>query len=524
MANDIGPPLPLIFVYFLAGLAFIIMVSSSFNYMNLSLARALTRAKEVGIRKVSGASRKQLIFQFLTEAIIMSLIALVISYVILMFLKPAFDSLNLSRLLQWELNENIYIYLLTVGFAVLVGLVSGLVPSFILSSFQPIKVLKDLSGIRILSKMGIRKMIIVAQFSLSLIFIISVTLVFNQLQLMVSTDFGFDTKDIVNVRLNDADFEQYKTALRQESSIQSVSGATHIPGGGTLYETDVWRDPSDEAPIETGYFAVDENYIDMLGLDLIAGSNFQELNPSANEIIINEKALEAFGFSNSHAALGEVIYDEDTVTQLRIVGVLKDYHFLMLLMDLRPMLLRYDPEQINIAHIKLYNSNIKSGLEAIELAYGSVTEGNKVEYKYFESELNEYYDFLFGDLVKIVGLSSILALTIACLGLLGIATYTIETRIKEVSIRKVLGASDKQLIYHLSKGFVVMLLIAILISVPLAWLLNNMWLEQIAYRVSIDFRVISFGIVTLLLFGVGTIGSQTFRASQVAPIEHLSSE
>lgn len=524
LGNDIGPTLPLMIVYFLAGLAIIIMISASFNYMNLSIARALTRAKEVGIRKVAGATRKQLILQFLSESVLLSFAALVVSHVILLILKPAFDSLNLTQLLHWDLSENITVHLIIVCFTILIGIVSGLIPAFILSSFQPIKVLKDLSGIRLFSKMGIRKTLIVAQFSLSLIFIISVTLVFNQLQLMLSANFGFTTEDIINVRLNDADFEQYKTELGKSTAIQNISGATHIPGAGTWWSADTWKDPSDEAPIETGFFYVDENYIDMLDLELIAGTNFKQMIPAANEIIINEKAVNEFGFSSPHEALGQVLYDDDTTTELHIVGVLKDYHYLMLVMQISPMYLRYNPERINFAHVKLFNENKEAGFSAIERSFSEITDGNKVSYKYFDAELKEYYEFIFGDLVRIVGLTSLLALTIACLGLLGIATYSIETKIKEVSIRKILGATDKQLIYQLSIGFVLMLLVAVVVSVPLAWLLNSLWLEQIAYRVTIDFGVISFGVLILLIFGIITIGSQTYRASTVSPVDNLRNE
>ncbi len=524
LANEIGPTLPVIFVYFLAGIALIIMISASFNYVNLSIARALTRAREVGIRKVSGATRKQLVFQFLTEAIVLSLLALVISHVILIFLKPAFDALNFSRLLHWDLSENMIVHVIIIAFAVILGVLSGLFPAFILSSFRPIQVLKDLTGIKLLSKMGMRKVLIVTQFSLSLIFIISVSLVFNQLQMMVTADFGFNTKNIVNVRLNDADFEQFKTSISQNAAIVNVSGATHVPGAGTIHTSDLWKDPADESPISTGNFSVDENYVDLMGLELLAGTNFQNLSAIANEIIINETAVSSFGFDSPENAIGKTIYDEDTTTQLHIAGVVKDYHYLMLIMDIGPMYLRYIPEDFRIVHVELNEMNLAAGMKAIEQSYEEVTGGNKVDSKYFQSEIKEYYELLFGDLVNIVGLSSFLALSIACLGLLGIATYTIETRIKEVSIRKILGATDKQLIYQLSKNFFSLLIIAIVISVPLAWLVNNLWLEQIAYRTPISIGVIASAVGILLIVGITTIGSQTWRASAVNPVDNLRSE
>ena len=168
--------------------------------------------------------------------------------------------------------------------------------------------------------------------------------------------------------------------------------------------------------------------------------------------------------------------------------------------------------------------NREAGMNAIARSYEEITDGKKVDSKYFQTEIKEYYELLFGDLVNIVALSSFLALSIACLGLLGIATYTIETRIKEVSIRKILGATDEQLIYQLSKSFFSLLIIAIVISVPLAWLANNLWLEQIAYRTPISFGVIASAVGILLFVGLTTIGSQTWRASSVNPVDNLRSE
>ncbi len=524
MGNEIGPTLPIIFVYFMAGLAFIIMISAAFNYMNLSIARALTRAREVGIRKVSGATRKQLIFQFLSEAILLSIIALAASHLILLMLKPAFDALNFSRLLHWDLNDNYIVHLITLGFAILVGILSGLIPAFVLSSFQPIEVLKGLSGIRLFSKIGMRKALIIAQFSLSLIFIISVTLVSNQLQMMMHADFGFRTEGIINVRLNEADYHQYKSTLLQQSSILAVAGASHIPAGGRIHHADLWKSPTDESSIETGTFDVDEEYIDMLGLKLLAGTNFQSLRNTSNEIIINENAVHAFGFESPLQALGEVIYDDDTTTELVVIGVVKDYHHAMMVMEISPMLLRYRTDNFRIAHIRLNPENMEAGIGVATSAFTKITDGNKIDYKFFDSELKEYYELLFGDIVRIVGLSSVLALTIACLGLLGIATYTVETKLKEVSIRKVLGATDKQLVMQLSKNFIYLILIAVVISVPIAYFLNNLWLEQIAYRVPISPSVIGGGVLILVVFGLGTIGSQTYRASNVSPVDNLRNE
>lgn len=524
MGNEIGPGLPLIFVYFLSGLAFVVMLSASFNYMNLSIARALTRAKEVGIRKVSGATKRQLVFQFLTEAMLLSLAALLISHGILFLLKPAFTQLHFSQLLQWDLRQDTEVFLYSIVFSLIIGFLAGIIPAITLSSFQASQVLKDLSSIKLFSKLGLRKFLIVAQFSLSLIFIISASLVFNQLKSMVSADFGFKTADIVNVQLNITSYQQFKTELEKFPQVVNVTAATHIPASGTDYGTELKKNWDDDIKLYMSYFNVDDNYLSTLELELIAGTNFEKLDVSANEIIINEKTIETFELGNPHAAIGQYLIDVDDSVSLKIVGVIKNYNHRMLILEMTPMMLRYNPEETNMAMVTFLPGINKQGDAIIEEAFASVNPGLIVDYEAFEDELTFYYNLLFGDIVTVVGIATVLALIIACLGLLGMATYTIETKRKEVGIRKVLGATSKQLVLQLSKGFMSILLIAIVIAVPIAYFLNNLWLQEFAFRVPISLGVIGFGVFILLVLGILTIGSQTYRATTINPVDHLRNE
>ena len=524
LSNEIGPGLPLIFVYFMGGLAILVMLSAAFNYMNLSIARALTRAREVGVRKVSGATRGHLIMQFLVEAILLSLIALTFSYGLLVFLKPAFSQLHFSELLRWDLRIDNEVILISVIFSVLVGVLAGIIPALTLSSLEPSKVLKQLSGIKLFSKLGLRKALIISQFSLSLIFIISTTLVYNQLQLMLGADFGFKTSGITNVRLNDTSYEQLRTELEKYPQVETVSAASHIPASGTMSERPIKLDLEDEDERYINVFSIDENYVDALELKIIAGSNFKTLDSKAREILVNEKCVIEYKLGTPHGALGQYIYDADDSSTYKIVGVLRDYHHEMLVMDQSPLMLRYRPGGVNIVHVVAATNDKEEFDRVIDKAFNEVNPGLKIDRQTMEQELAFYYDFLFGDISKITGLATVLALVIACLGLLGIATYTIETRTKEVGIRKVLGASEKQLILHLSKGFIYILMIAIIIAVPLAYLINDLWLQQIAYRVDITIGVILFSIAMLSILGAITIGSQTFRASTINPVDSLRSE
>jgi putative ABC transport system permease protein len=524
LSNEIGPVLPWIFVYFFAGIALLVMVSAAFNYMNLSIARALTRAREVGIRKVSGATRKHLIIQFLAEAIILALIALVASYGIMLFLKPAFTQLHFSELLKWDLRLDYKVVLLSVAFSIGVGLLAGIVPALTLSSFHPSQVLKQLQGIKLFSKIGLRKALIISQFSLSLVFIISATLVYNQLQLMLGADFGFRTDEIVNVRLNNTSYKQLRLELEKYPQIATVSASSHIPASGETKSTGVKLNLEDDIEYEMRLFRVDENYLKLFDLELVAGKNFTTLDPDAHEVIVNEKCVEEYKLGNPSEAIGKYFIDANDSTNYKIVGVVKNYYHQMLVLELTPMMLLYKPESTNIAHVRMAGNNKEEFNAIIDKAYANVNPGYVIDRQTMEEELAFYYDFLFGDLSKITGLATALALVIACLGLLGMATYTIETRTKEVGIRKVLGASEKQLVYHLSRGFISILIISIIVAVPLAYLLNDLWLQLIAVRVDITLGVLGFGVLILLVLGVITIGSQTYRATTINPVDSLRSE
>lgn len=524
IGNQIGPGLPDIFIYFLAGLALIIMLSACFNYTNLSIARALTRAKEIGIRKVSGAYKHQIFTQFLSEAIILALLALVFALGLLVILKPAFMNMQFAQLLQWDLNSDPMVYVVCILFSVVVGLMAGFFPALMLSSFQPIKVLKDLSGVKLFSKLGLRKSLLVIQFVLSLIFIISATLVHNQLKMMVTADYGFNGENTMNVKLNNTDYKTLKNELSKFSSITNISASSHVPAAGTSYGNDIKINPEDEA-IAFNYFAVDEDYIDNMELNLVAGSNFrpQDIKDEDDKLIVNETMVEKLNFSSILDAIGQPVLVDDSL-KYTIIGVVEDYNHQAMMMAIGPMALMPSQEQFNMLQVKMNPDNHDLAIENIKQTWAGINPSKKVHHRYFEEEVQEFYDLIFSDLVDIVGFISFLAITIACLGLLGMATFTTETKLKEVSIRKVLGATDKNVVLLLSKGFISLLALAIVIAIPAAYFLNSLWLEAIAYRVSINFGVISFSTLIMLVLGIVTIGSQTLRATLTNPVDTLRNE
>lgn len=524
LGNQIGPGLPNIFIYFLVGLALIIMLSACFNYTNLTIARSLTRAKEIGIRKVSGAYKYQIFSQFISEAVIISVMALIIALLLLVILKPAFHQLNFASLLQWDLNASPMVYAVCIVFSVFVGLIAGVFPALLLSSFEPIKVLTSLSGIKLFSKMGMRKALLVAQFTMSLVFIISTSLVYKQLNYMVSADYGFSKRNVINIQLGDTNYETLKTELSNYTTLENMALASHIPAAGTTYGESIKVHPEDEE-IELSYFAVDEGYIDNLQLDLIAGRNFKASMSAEqeNQVIVNNKTIEELTFGTPQEAIGQVFLVRDSI-QIEIIGVVADYNHQTMIQEIAPMALRYLPEEYNHIQVRYGEGKRDAALADIKTSWKKINPDKKIDYQGFDEAVSEFYDLIFGDLVSIVGLFSFIAIMVACLGLLGMATYTTEIRLKEISIRKVLGANERNIVVLLSKSFMILLCIAIAIALPASYFINSLWLDIIAYRIDMSFSTIALSTLILLVLGAITIGSQTMKAATLNPADTLKME
>lgn len=523
--NPIGPFLPWIFIYFFMGLAGVVMLTSCFNFTNLSIARSLTRAREIGVRKVTGAQRWQIFVQFLSESVIVSLLALVVAIVLLLASKPLLMELSFARIMKWDLEANYFVYAVFLAFALVVGILAGLFPAAVMSGFQPVKVLKGFAGMKLFSRMGMRKTLLVAQFTFSLVFILSVIVVHKQLGLFLRADHGFSMENKMIVYLNETKPENLKTELTKFGNIESISAVSHLPAAGMTYGESFKRSLDEKEWTSINYFSVDENYLSNMGLKLVAGRFFEPGATESNKrmIVLSEKGVEAMHFAGPSEALGQEIILRADSSKYQIIGVVQNYNHQLLMEKMAPLALRYNPDEFELLQVRYTGSYEQAG-KSVEAAWATVNPSLKIDYKDFYGEVHKIYDIFFGDIVSILGVASALAIIISCLGLLGMATYTTETRIKEISIRKILGSSDGSLVYLLSKGFLVILAIAIVLAVPIAYFANNLWLEQLAYHVSVDVPTIALGVSLLILFGVITIGSQTYRATFVDPVKNLKND
>jgi putative ABC transport system permease protein len=523
IGNEIGLFLPKVFILFFAGLALVIIISAAFNYTSLSMARALLRAKEVGVRKTLGATRKLVIFQFLMEAVLVAIFALLFGIVLLQFILPGFSGMKMMSLLDLEPAQNFTVYFWFFIFALLTGFLSGILPAVYISAFNPIKVLKGVSNIKLLSKITLRKILLVTQFVFSMIFIISIILIYRQMNYMVNANMGFDRDLVYNIRLQNNDFEKVKNYYSQFPEVSNIAGVDHPAAVGSLSDVNARLQKEDEKMV-IHQFLVDENYIDVMGLELIAGRNFPKNLNSETEsfVIIDEKAVKTFNFESPQNAIGQNIIINDS-SLVEVIGVIKEFTYVAMFLPERALLLRHSPDNIRIAVLRIEAGSSPALIAKFEKEWEKIDKYNEFNGVFLDDEIKDYYSY-FEDITYTVGFTSILAIVIACLGLLGMATYSTQTRVKEIGIRKVYGASSKNIMFLISKTYIKLFIIAAFIAGPLAYIINNAWLQYVSKHTKFGFGNIFIGIFVIISFGMITIASQTLKAANTNPANTLRYE
>jgi putative ABC transport system permease protein len=524
IGNETHIAIPKIVLLVLGVLCLIVMLSACLNYTNLSVARSLTRAKEVGIRKVSGATRIHIFGQFIAESVLISMVSLKLSIVILFLLQALFSSLMINKYLNINFNHTIPLYLTFIGFSLAVGLIAGLLPSIYISAFNPIQILKNFGGTKVFKRLTLRKALLVMQFSVSLIFIISTCLIYLQTAHIFNFDYGFNKDNVINVTLyKQENYKRFAQEISINKNIEAVSACTFLPATGTQNGTMVKKAVNLKDSLQTSYIDIDAKCIDVWGLKLIAGKNLPEI-PSQNgerHILINQKMVEKFKLGTPQKAVGQkILVGENTV---EVVGVVKDFQFLNVMREIGPLMLRNRQSEFNYATIRISGNNQKETTKYIEETWKKVNPTTNFEYEYLDEELLLVHT-VFSNVANVLGFIAFLAVFISCLGLLGMATYTAETRRKEMGIRKVLGSGAFQIILLLSKNYINMIAISVIIATPLAYFINNLWLDFFVSRVSISPAVLIFGIFILLAISSLTVLSQAWRAAKVNPVESLKAE
>jgi putative ABC transport system permease protein len=524
IGNETHVSVPEIVLLVLGVLCLIVMLSACLNYTNLSVARSLNRAKEVGIRKVSGATRRQIFGQFIAESVLISMVSLLFSILLLFLLQYLFSGLVVNKYLHITFNHTLPLYLTFVGFSLGVGLIAGILPSIYISAFNPIQILKNFSGTKMFKRLTLRKTLLVIQFSVSLIFIISTMLIYLQTNHIFNFDYGFNKDNVIKVTLyKQENYKRFAQEISTNKNIAAVSACTFLPATGTQNGTMVKKAINLKDSLQASYIDIDAKCLDVWGLKLIAGKNLPEI-PSQNgerHILINQKMVEKFMLGSPQEAVGQkILIGENTV---EVMGVVKDFQFLNVMREIEPLMLRNRQSEFNFVTIRISGNNQEETTKYLKETWKKVNPTTNFEYEFLDQELLLVHT-MFSNVANVLGFIAFLAVFISCLGLLGMATYTAETRRKEMGIRKVLGSGVFQIILLLSKNYVYMIGIAVLIATPLAYLINNLWLEFFVSRVSISPAVLLLGILILISLSLLTVLSQAWRAAKVNPVESLKAE
>lgn len=513
-------------IYIFSIIGLFILVIASINFMNLATARSMERAKEVGVRKVIGAERRGLIYQFLGESLILVFIAAILGLGLAAIGLPWLATLT-NKVFGFESIASSTALSLYFGVTLLTGLLAGSYPALVLSGFKPVGVLK---GAFRTSQQGtnLRKGLVVFQFSLSIALIASTVVVYHQLGFMLNQDMGFAKEQQLILDFNWDDTvlgnsEAIRNELLSLADVNSVSlsrtvPSSHFPAAGTNIETPKGTMENFEPYI----FEVDNNFIQHYKIEVVAGRAFSPDFPadSISSLVINEAAAKSFGYKNPQAAIGKKF--EQWGREGTIVGVVKDFNYLSLHQKIAPLTLRQVPYGRYFS-LRLHSANYQNTLREVEQKWKELVPHRPFLYSFLDESFNEQYlaDIRFRKLFTIF---SCLAIFIACLGLFGLATYSAMLRTKEIGIRKVLGADLKTIVTLLSKDFVKLVAIAILIAVPFSWYAMEQWLNKYAYKIDVEWWVFVVSGILALFIAIFTISFQSIKSAIQSPIKSLRTE
>lgn len=527
MGNEIGPVLGGTLLWVFSGLAFIVILSACFNYTNLSIARALRRTREVGVRKVIGAMRNHVVMQFIVEAVIISLCSLVIAVLGFFLLRPHFLGIEpeIQKMFTLQLSPLVMVYFLL--FAIFIGMAAGLFPSLFFANVKTIEVLKNTSAFKGTKKITGRKVLTVIQYSISIILVSASIGVYRQYQHYIAFDLGFNTENILNIELQGNKAALLRKEIQELPEVKGISQSLIVTSVGNNWGTNMKYPGSPNDSTAVSFNSIDENYMPLHGHQLVAGRNFLPKPDSAkeSEVIVNQQVLKRFniGGQDPEKALGDVLRIDQK--DLTIVGVMKDFQYGRANNQTsKEILFRYEPAKAQVLNVKIQSNDLIATHDKIEAIWKKIDPIHPFEAKFYNEQIEAAFAGLSATL-KLAGFLAFLAICIASLGLLGMVVFTTEIRLKEISIRKVLGASEGKLLYLLGKGFIFLLLIATLISLPIViFFFEKVVFPSTANHAPLNLAEMLLGVLAILLIALLMIGSQTLKVAKTNPAEVLKNE
>ena len=523
LTGELGPNSDIRYTYLLGLLGLFILLIACINYMNLATARATQRAKEVGMRKVLGAHRHQLLRQFLGESMFFAVLALFLALALADLLLPLFNT-QTAKDLTLSLHDRLFALLALLGIGLVVGLGAGSYPALFLTRFQPVETLKGhvrtrSTGIRL------RQGLVATQFTLSILLIIGTLTVSHQQAYMQNKELGFNQEQVVVIPMQDettpARYAAIKQALLQHPSVISTTVASSLPGRGhdeLTFRPEGLTD--DENPALAIFFA-DHDFVETLDIKVIEGRDFsQDFATDTSAFLVNEAAVKRLGWDNP---LGKYIGDDSGAPIGTVVGVVQDFHFESLHAEIAPLLLQIAPASAREIAVRVRPENLSEMLAFLEQQWHVFEPTYPFQYSFLDDDFDQLYRAE-QRLGRIFGYASFLAILIACLGLFGLAAFTAQQRTKEIGIRKVLGASFARIVLLLSKDFAKLVLVAFALATPLAYFAMRRWLDSFAYRIEISWGIFLIAGLMALLVALLTVGYQSIRAALADPVESLRYE
>lgn len=510
-------------LYTLSIVAILILLIAGFNFMTMSTAMSLSRGKEVGIRKVLGAIKIRLITQFLTESIVVGIISLTVAFLMIFLVRQPINNLLQAIIIPdiFNLAEYLPIILLTT---VLIGIFSGMYPALVLSAFNPIMALKNSLKMSFSGNVT-GKILITAQFLISIGLITSTLIGTRQMDFIRNKSLGFDKENVVILQIPREDmaknYELILAKLKQNANVQEISISSHIPDGSIGSSPLRLKSESETTSFQTSYFQVDYDYLKTMNIPLLKGRFFsRDFNRDSTEaLILNESAIALLGLSDPIGK--KVIFPSNT--ERTIIGVVKDFHFSSLHHAIEPMAMVIPFTIPSYVNVRLSSGNIQEKIASIQTIWDTSFAEIPLNFFFLDNRLNNMY-LKEQNLSKLISGFTFLAVMLACLGLYGLVAFSIKNKLKEVGIRKVLGASIEKILILLSKQYLYLIATAILISVPLTWYITNMWLENFAYRIDIDWWLFLVSGISLILIAGLTVSIQTIKAAKENPVKVLRNE
>ena len=514
-------------IYILSFIGLFLIILASVNFMNLSTAHSLKRAKEVGVRKTLGSNKVHLVFQFLTESGLIAFISLIAALLITMVVLPFFNVFTGKSIGIPFTQPLFWIVLLAATF--ILGLFSGSYPAFFMSRFTPVKSLKG-GGAESVGNGWVRNTLVIFQFSISVFLIVSTLVVFQQLNYIQGKDLGF-TKDQVLLINETAPLGSKTNAFKEEilkmGNVENVTLSNYYPTPSWRSDSSFFQEGvrSQENAIQMQTWGVDTDYLKTLQMDIVAGRDFNKQYASdSTALIINEATLPILN-ATAEEALGMRISEEielEDPTYYTIVGVVKDFHFKSLRENIGALGMHLENTAENMA-VRLSGGEYSSSIAEIENKWNQMAPGQPFDYQFMDEAFNTTYEAE-QKLSQIFFIFTILSIFIACLGLFGLAAFNAEKRTKEIGVRKVLGATVSQISYRLTVDFLKLVAVAILVSLPLGWFVMNKWLEDFSYRIEIGFGIFALAAFLAIMVAVVTVSYQSIKAAIVNPVKSLRSE